>query len=125
VLSTIDHKQNGCYNSSVLLKCPLYKEHKLGLPLMDMKWRFDDKSTDKWIRLASITRGKPRLFPVKTNLHGRFTVHSNGSLEITSLHPEDETLYQCIVMERGDRVAHLIELSVTCGKSELISNRGK
>lgn len=84
---------------------------------MDLKWRYRDLSTGRWPKIAIVKRGKAiRHFSLNSNLDGRFIVHLNGSLEIRSLHPDDETLYQCIVMQGGDREAHLIELSVACGK---------
>ncbi|XP_031554245.1 signal peptide, CUB and EGF-like domain-containing protein 3 isoform X2 [Actinia tenebrosa] len=82
---------------------------------MVLKWRYQELLTGRWSKIAIVKSGKARVFPVNSNLDGRFILHSNGSLEIRSLHHDDETLYQCIVMQRGDREAHLIELNVACG----------
>lgn len=55
-----------------------------------------------------------------TALDGRLTLHPSGALEISSLKPDDETQYQCIV-KQGPRKLHRVMLNVTCGKSQLCS----
>lgn len=107
------HHQNGCYKSDVILACPHYTQNKPG----QLDWRFKDKTTGRWSKVASIKHGQTRLTATNTALAGRSAIHPNGSLEIHSLRPDDETQYMCIV-KQGGRKLHVVKLSVACGKCE-------
>ncbi|XP_031554242.1 uncharacterized protein LOC116291240 [Actinia tenebrosa] len=115
VSTVTTHNQNGCHNSDVILTCPQYA---LGQP-GNLVWRFKDKTTGVWSRVASIRNGQTTLNSANTALDGRSAIHPNGSLEIHSLRPDDETMYQCIVRQ-GSRKLHVINLNVSCGKVTVI-----
>lgn len=111
VSAVTTHNQNGCHNSDVILACPQYTKNKPGT----LEWRFKDKTTGRWSQVASIRNSQTKLSATNTALDGRSAIHPNGSLEIHSLRPDDETMYQCIV-KQGSRKLHVINLNVSCGK---------
>jgi hypothetical protein len=110
-ISATTHDQNACHNTNVILTCPQYSGNKPG----KLSWRFYNKTASTWTQIATIRHGISKISTSNTALDGRLTIHSNGSLEITSLKPDDETQYQCIV-KQGPRKLHVIKLNVTCGK---------
>ncbi|XP_031554141.1 uncharacterized protein LOC116291158 [Actinia tenebrosa] len=114
-LSATSHNQNGCYNTDVILACPHYTQNKPGTLI----WRFKDKTTGVWSKVASIRNGQTKLNSANTALDGRSAIHPNGSLEIHSLHPDDASKYMCIVKQDG-RKLHVVKLSVACGKVTLL-----
>ncbi|XP_031554240.1 uncharacterized protein LOC116291237 isoform X4 [Actinia tenebrosa] len=114
-LSATSHNQNGCYNTDVILACPHYTQNKPGTLI----WRFKDKTTGAWSKVAIIRNGQTKLNSANTALDGRSAIHPNGSLEIHSLHPDDASKYMCIVKQDG-RKLHVVKLSVACGKVTLL-----
>jgi imidazoleglycerol phosphate dehydratase HisB len=74
-----------------------------------------DKSTNLQTLLARIFDGNRNVYSASSHYKNRLTIHRNGSLEITSLHPDDETQYKCLV-KQGGRKLHVVKLNVTCGK---------
>jgi len=63
--------------------------------------------------MAQIGRGSQKQFD-NEHFGDRLVLHSNGSLEIKSLKPDDAKRYMCTVSQRGKRDKHVIELSVKC-----------
>ncbi|XP_020899383.1 bone morphogenetic protein 1-like [Exaiptasia diaphana] len=105
-----EHKQSACHNSNVLLDCKYYEN--MG-SAADLSWGFRDVTTQGWKRIALIRNGNRRIFK-NTRFDDRITLHTNGSLEIKTLKPEDATRYQCKVSKTGQRDTHIIELTVMC-----------
>jgi hypothetical protein len=101
--------KTGCHNNDVMLNCPSFVEGKFS----SLHWKVRDISGG-WEKVARIQKnGNRKLY--NTALAGRLTIHSNGSLEITSLKPDDETKYLCRVdVEAKNIDVHIIELSVRC-----------
>ncbi|KAK3729593.1 hypothetical protein QZH41_016160, partial [Actinostola sp. cb2023] len=112
--------QSGCHNSDVILDCRYFAD--INVKSADLQWRVKDNVAHKWKKIASIRRGNRRLFP-NSNFDDRITLHTNGSLEIKSLKPNDATLYQCKVSQIGKRDTHFIELSVMCDGQISVTKR--
>ena len=70
---------------------------------------------DTWRKLVAIKEAVPKLYlAAQTSFDDRLTINTNGSLEIASLKPEDETEYRCKVKQEGNMDFHLIQLRVAC-----------
>lgn len=105
-----EHKQSACHNSNVFLDCKPYTN--MG-SAADLRWCVTDSTTRRCKRIAMIRNGNRKIFK-NPNIDDRITLHTNGSLEIKTLKPQDATLYQCKVSQTGQRDTHIIELSVKC-----------
>lgn len=105
-------QQSGCHNTNVLLDCNYFAS--INSPKKtDLRWSVKDNESNRWTTIAVIRRGNRKL-PSNSNFDDRLTLHTNGSLEIKSLKPEDAGHYKCNVNQHRQRDTHVIELSVTC-----------